>query len=393
MAINYGANYTGIDKERYDAGNQFYSQDRFLQGTGLDKPAITFNPSRSNTGIMSQYPGGKLLKYPIIPQYGGDGGGPPLGPRGNSKFDYEYEALGGLNNPNNVALTEEEEKTLNMQKAKDAAKMAGKLGMFALNPMGYLMGKGISKGIGFLKDKFFGGNDGDGGGDGPNINPGTFTKESIDQSFAGEEGPTGGQTASSGTVDTGNFEQDGTGRQGYRDGGYSSEDNEEQQAQDQASFDAGNRTDDYTDMYSGDGGNPPPFYSTNEPTNTPNLDFSLVKDVNPAFSYANNFGKFGGVLDTTRTIQEEEPVGTVGYFSPSNNFGIGFDTDLGMVGKANLGNLNIGYTGQGGVNASYMDDFAGGAGRFGVNYGKDGLNLGLRFEKNFNNGGIVGLYR
>ena len=29
MAINYGANYTGIDKERYDAGNQFYSQDRF----------------------------------------------------------------------------------------------------------------------------------------------------------------------------------------------------------------------------------------------------------------------------------------------------------------------------------------------------------------------------
>ena len=56
MAINYGANYTGIDKERYDAGNQFYSQDRFLQGTGLDKPAITFNPSRSNTGTTSQYP-------------------------------------------------------------------------------------------------------------------------------------------------------------------------------------------------------------------------------------------------------------------------------------------------------------------------------------------------
>ena len=191
MAINYGANYTGIDKERYDAGNQFYSQDRFLQGTGLDKPAITFNPSRSNTGIMSNY-----NPYPIIPMYdsGGDGGGPPPGPRGNSKFDYEYEALGGLNNPDNVPLTEEEEKTLNMQKAKDAAKMAGKLGMFALNPMGYLMGKGISKGIGFLKDKFFGGNDGDGGGDGPNINPGTFTKESIDQSFAGEEGPTGGSS-------------------------------------------------------------------------------------------------------------------------------------------------------------------------------------------------------
>jgi hypothetical protein len=82
---------------------------------------------------MSQYP----YPYPIIPQGGGDGGG-PIGPGGNSKFDYEFEALGGLYNPNNVALTEEEQKTLNMQKAKDAAKMAGKLGMFALNPFSFL---------------------------------------------------------------------------------------------------------------------------------------------------------------------------------------------------------------------------------------------------------------
>jgi hypothetical protein len=70
-------NYTGVDLDRYNAGNKFYSQDRYLQGIGLDKPAITFNPSQSNTGIMSQYP-----QYPIIPQYGGDGGGPidPGGP-------------------------------------------------------------------------------------------------------------------------------------------------------------------------------------------------------------------------------------------------------------------------------------------------------------------------
>ena len=66
MAINY----TGVDLDRYNAGNKFYSQDRFLQGTGLDKPAITFNPSRSNTGIMSAY------QKPIIPIYdSGDGGG------------------------------------------------------------------------------------------------------------------------------------------------------------------------------------------------------------------------------------------------------------------------------------------------------------------------------
>ena len=55
--INYGANYTGVDKDRYDAGNKFYSQDRFLQGVGLDKPAITFNSSPDNSGIMGMYPG------------------------------------------------------------------------------------------------------------------------------------------------------------------------------------------------------------------------------------------------------------------------------------------------------------------------------------------------
>ena len=63
--------YIGIDKERYDAGNKFLSQDPYLQNY-QNKAAITFNPSRSNTGIMSQYP----YPYPIIPQDdGGDGGG------------------------------------------------------------------------------------------------------------------------------------------------------------------------------------------------------------------------------------------------------------------------------------------------------------------------------
>ena len=50
--INYGANYTGVDKDRYDAGNKFYSQDRFLQGVGLDKPAITFNPLLLFVSVM-----------------------------------------------------------------------------------------------------------------------------------------------------------------------------------------------------------------------------------------------------------------------------------------------------------------------------------------------------
>ena len=97
MAINYGANYTGIDKERYDAGNQFYSQDRFLQGTGLDKPAITFNPSNYNTGITSQYGNNSMYG---TPNQGGDSMGATM-PIGNfnqkdnlffERPDYEYDA-------------------------------------------------------------------------------------------------------------------------------------------------------------------------------------------------------------------------------------------------------------------------------------------------------------
>ena len=220
---------------------------------------------------------------------------------------------------------------------------------------------------------------------------GTISDESgsTDYGGTGYEGMTDAQSDQEKSEGGRGKRADG-GRIGYKDG-YSVQDDMTDYATNvgrQASPGGG-----FENSGGGDGGNPPPFYSTNEPTNTPNLDFSLVKDVNPAFSYANNFGKFGGVLDTTRTIQEEEPVGTVGYFSPSNNFGIGFDTDLGMVGKANLGNLNIGYTGKDDFNANYMGGFAGNAGRFGANYNKDGFGLGLTFNKKFNNGGIVGLYR
>ena len=159
----------GIDRERYDQGNKFLSQNRFLQGLGLDKAPITFNESSINTGIM----GPRVYPYPpIIPQEGGDGGG-IITPNRNTKFDYEFEALGGLNNPDNVALTDEERDTLNAQKNKDRLAMAGKLGLFALNPIGYALGKGAQKAFGFVKDKFFGGDgdSGSGGGGGKNKGP------------------------------------------------------------------------------------------------------------------------------------------------------------------------------------------------------------------------------
>jgi hypothetical protein len=57
-------NYTGVDLDRYNAGNKFYSQDRYLQGIGLDKPAITFNPSNYDTGITSQYGNNSMYGTP-----------------------------------------------------------------------------------------------------------------------------------------------------------------------------------------------------------------------------------------------------------------------------------------------------------------------------------------
>jgi len=93
MAINY----TGVDLDRYNAGNKFYSQDKYLQGTGLDKPAITFNPSNYDTGITSQYGNNSMYG---TPNQGGDSMGATM-PIGNfnqkdnlffERPDYEYDA-------------------------------------------------------------------------------------------------------------------------------------------------------------------------------------------------------------------------------------------------------------------------------------------------------------
>ena len=226
--INYGANYIGVDRDRYDAGNKFYSQDRFLQGVGLDKPAITFNSSPDNSGIMGMYP--RYPYPPIMFEDGGDGGGPFGGiDKGEITSDVGF---GNLNDQTGMGytLTEEDKEAIASQRNKDRLAMAGKLGLFALNPMGYLMGKVARKGVGMVKDRFFSGDDS--GGDGPDINPGTFTKESIDQSFAGEEGPTGGGKSTSSdqgetSSDSGFSDDQGEvtaaegGRIGYRDGGLS----------------------------------------------------------------------------------------------------------------------------------------------------------------------------
>ena len=432
MAINY----TGVDLDRYNAGNKFYSQDRFLQGIGLDKPAITFNPSRSNTGIMSQYP-----RYPIIPQYGGDGdGGPPPGPRDLGEITADNYGK-GVTDPTGMGyeLTDEDKKNIQQQKNVNALRSLGKFGLLAISPFGPGITFGIGKGVNKIKNIFSGGNDGDGGvpdnvvdaggtyTGGYHSNEGGFENTSSDGNTStnssqedqgevtaaegGRIGYSGGGLSRAQIVSLKNLGYDidkrgmepfgGVdilkdilrlnkyaygGRAGYKDG-YSVQDDMTDYATNvgkEASPGGG---------FENSGGDNNSVNNINIPTGTPNLNFTIEKEINPAFNYAGNFGKFGGILDLSRTIQEEEPVGNIGYLDPSGNFGIGFNTDLGVVGNANLGNLNIGYTGQDGFNTNYMGGFAGDAGRFGANYGKDGLEARVTYNKKFNNGGIVGLYR
>ena len=134
--INYGANYIGVDRDRYDAGNKFYSQDRFLQGVGLDKPAITFNePDPNATGIMSQYP----FPYPPIqPQSGGDGGIGPAPKAPTTLHGYDDVMFGkdvGGGGIGKTTYTDEEEK----QQQLNNLKTLGKFALSGFNPLTLIM--------------------------------------------------------------------------------------------------------------------------------------------------------------------------------------------------------------------------------------------------------------
>ena len=233
-------NYTGVDLDRYNAGNKFYSQDRYLQGIGLDKPAITFNPSRSNTGIMSQYPGGKLLKYPIIPQYGdGDGGGliDPGGP------DYGYTGPGSTGSPGGFSIDDIGEGTIDdediiegpglsrmdMARAAGAYMFTGPLG--GANSLRRSNNKNKQAEIDEINariDAQYG--PGDPGLRGNNNTPGfgrTAAGNFTNQFDGGDPSQGGGSTGgSTGSMSASDFSDDtaGTpfeygGRAGYRDGG------------------------------------------------------------------------------------------------------------------------------------------------------------------------------
>ena len=127
MAINY----TGEDLDRYDQGNRFLSQDRFLANYS-PRDAITFNVSSPvNTGIFG--PG----INPFFPQGGdGDGGGGINPGRADPNFDYETEAYGLKDlSPAEKGITEEEQELLNQMRFGKALTPMQLVGI-GFNPLG-----------------------------------------------------------------------------------------------------------------------------------------------------------------------------------------------------------------------------------------------------------------
>ena len=456
------ASLIGIDRERYDAGNKFLSQDRFLANYNPRDP-ITFNVSPNiNTGIM----GPRVYPYPpiVLPGDGDDGGNINL--RGK---DYGYTSLydqsktvqgpqtkeefeNYLNDIGVGTITKEEEDFAKAEALKQGLVNISKAALFG--PLQYVALSGVKKGIDFGINKakdFF---DDDGDQTGPDITPGTFTVESIDDYFKGEEGPTTtSSTTTMGRAPESYEDLQYGGRVGYSNGGASLNDakmmapkgeflayinpkeaqmlknaggsgvmtpmgipsfteDEEDTGEVANPGSVNNQSVTADDGFAGEEG-PRPTYAaqykqmtkpgggdgTTPPTfkdNTPilsNLDFKFVNDLDPAFTYASNYGKLGGILDLNRTLLEEEPVGSIGYTDPFGNFTLGYNTDLGKVATGRLGNLNVGYTDLSGrPTVDYTGAFANDAGRFSVGYNTEPY-VNLSYVKQFNNGGIVGLYK
>ena len=99
--------YNQADQNIFSGGDRFITQERFRLGDPIQKN-ISFNSGIPNTTAANMLP-----PPPFIPNQGGQGGGgiTTTGPA-NTAFDYEFDALGNVPNPDNVPLDDDEQDAL-----------------------------------------------------------------------------------------------------------------------------------------------------------------------------------------------------------------------------------------------------------------------------------------
>ena len=122
--------YSAPDRQTYSSGNFFIPQEKYTFG-GMPRQVI---PTGGITATTTANVLPRIL--PINQGDGGDGGGIVNMAKTNPAFDYEYDALGQLDNPDNVGLTEEEQEALNNLRNPNTTK--GMLGTTAGMMLGFL---------------------------------------------------------------------------------------------------------------------------------------------------------------------------------------------------------------------------------------------------------------
>jgi len=127
--------YNQGDQDIYNSGIKFRPQQEYLLNE-YTAPTTTPTAAPVSGGIMTQAP---IIYPPIINQGGGGGDGPPTGPAvDNSQFDYEFDALGGVPNFDNVGLTEEEQEDIDNVRGAKVGLTGAMKAAFALNTLGPL---------------------------------------------------------------------------------------------------------------------------------------------------------------------------------------------------------------------------------------------------------------
>ena len=125
-----------IDQRVRDQGFNFVPFDRYLASPFQPKTLDMSGSGLSSFGMQRSIPTGRFGFPVLFPGRDGGGGSTTTGPADTSGFDYEFDALGGLTNKDNVGLTEEEQEAIDNMNNPGLTK--GMIGTIGLTALGFL---------------------------------------------------------------------------------------------------------------------------------------------------------------------------------------------------------------------------------------------------------------